>query len=97
MKLNHYKFKIILFFFCFSFLTVNGKNQDNKGNPIPHFLFPQFREGIVIMKTGEKFNAKLNYNMVEERMITELEGIYRYSKNPKSIERIIIEDRMFIP
>jgi hypothetical protein len=35
--------------------------------------------------------------MVEERMITEVEGIYRYSKNPRSIERIFIENRMFVP
>jgi hypothetical protein len=77
--------------------STGSSTQDNKGNPLPHFLFPRFQEGIVIMKDGTKFNALINYNMVEERMITELEGIYRYSKNPQSIERILIENRMFIP
>lgn len=71
--------------------------QDNKGNPLPHFLLPQFKEGIVIMKDGNKFTTLLNYNMVDEKMITEVDGIYRYSKNPKNIERIYLDNRMFIP
>lgn len=90
-------FRTTFIVLSFSVLTISGKTQDNKGNPIPHFLFPQFKEGIVIMKDGQKFNALLNYNMVEERMISELDGIYRYSKNPLSIERILFEDRLFIP
>jgi hypothetical protein len=76
---------------------IGSARQDNKGNPLPHFLFPQFKEGIVIMKDGNKFTTKLNYNMVDEKMVTEVDGIYRYSKNPKNIERIYIENRMFIP
>jgi len=71
--------------------------QDNKGNPLPHFLLPHFKEGIVIMKDGNKFTTLLNYNMVDEKMITEVDGIYRYSKNPKNIERIYLDNRMFIP
>jgi len=84
----------VLFLVVFSF---NVSGQDNKGNPLPHFLFSQFKEGIVIMKDGNKFTSLLNYNMVDEKMITELDGIYRYSKNPQSIERILLENRMFIP
>ena len=90
-------FRTTFIVLSFSVLTISGKAQDNKGNPIPHFLFPQFKEGIVIMKDGQKFTALLNYNMVEERMISELDGIYRYSKNPKSIERVLIDNRLFIP
>jgi hypothetical protein len=78
-------------------LSTGASKQDNKGNPLPHFLFPQFREGIVIMKDGQKFTTLLNYNVVDEKMVTELDGVYRYSKNPASIERIIIDNRTFIP
>ncbi len=78
-------------------LSAGASGQDNKGNPLPHFLFPQFKEGIVVMKDGQKFTTLLDYNVVDERMITELDGVYRYSKNPKSIERIYIENRMFVP
>jgi hypothetical protein len=86
--------KIILLLFLFS-SDLSG--QDNKGNPLPHFLFPSFREGLVVMKDGKKFSTLLNYNMVDERMITELKGVYRYSKDPKLIDTIYLENRVFIP
>jgi len=78
-------------------LSAGAKDQDNKGKPIPHFLYPKFQEGIVVMKDGQKFNTLINYNMIDEKMITEVEGVYRYSKNPGTIERVIIGDRTFIP
>jgi hypothetical protein len=49
------------------------------------------------MKDGVKFPAKLNYNMVEEKMVTELDGTYRYSTNPHLIESIVMEGRVFVP
>jgi hypothetical protein len=90
--------RTILLVLGMAIISFDGTSrQDNKGNPLPHFLFPQFKDGIVIMKDGQKFNALLNYNMVDEKMVTEVDGVYRYSKNPKNIERIYIENRMFIP
>ena len=79
------------------YLSSDLTGQDINGNPLPHFLFPSFIEGIVIMKDGVKFPAMLNYNMVEEKMVTELDGTYRYSTNPHLIESIVIEDRVFVP
>ena len=79
------------------FLSFDLSGQDNKGNPLPHFLFPSFKEGRVIMKDGKNFSTLLNYNMVEEKMITELDGVYRYSKNPLLIDTIYLENRVFIP
>jgi hypothetical protein len=49
------------------------------------------------MRDGQKFPSILNYNMVEEKMITELDGVYRYSKNPNLIGQISIGDRVFVP
>jgi hypothetical protein len=81
----------------FIVLSFNLSGQDNKGNPLPHFLFPSFKEGRVIMKDGKNFSTLLNYNLLEEKMITELDGIYRYSKNPLYIDTIYLENRVFIP
>ena len=67
------------------------------GNPLPHFLFPSFKEGVVLMKDGQKFNAILNYNIVDEKMVTEVNGVYRYSKDPKLIDVIYLENRVFVP
>ena len=79
------------------FLSADLQGQDNQGNPLPHFLFPSFREGLVKMKDGSNFSTLLNYNMVDEKMITELNGVYRYSKDPQLIDTIILEKRVFVP
>lgn len=81
----------------FIVLSFNLSGQDNKGNPLPHFLFPSFKEGLVIMKDGKIFSSLLNYNMVEEKMIIELNGTYRYSKNPQLIDTIHLGNRVFVP
>ncbi len=91
--LNFVRWQLVLIFIFPAVIS----GQDNKGNPLPHFLFPSFREGEVLMKDGQRFPAMLNYNMVEEKMITELNGEYRYSKNPSLIDKITIGDRIFIP
>jgi len=97
MKSNLSSLKPILLTLVIVLLSFDLSGQDNKGNPIPHFLFPSFREGRVIMKDGNNFTTLLNYNMVEERMITELNGIYRYSKDPKLMDSIQLENRVFVP
>jgi hypothetical protein len=91
--LNYLKWQLVCTFIFPAFIS----GQDNKGNPLPHFLFPSFMEGEVQMKDGQRFPAILNYNMVEEKMITELNGVYRYSKNPSLIDKITIGDRTFVP
>ncbi len=97
MKSTISSLKITLLTLVIVLFSFNLSGQDNKGNPLPHFLFPTFIEGRVIMKDGSNFTTLLNYNMVEERMITELDGIYRYSKNPKLIDTIHLENRVFVP
>ena len=97
MKLIHSSLKATLFTLFIVFLSFDLSGQDNNGNPLPHFLFPSFKRGLVIMKTGEKFSALLNYNMVDEKMITEINGTYKYSKNPQLIDSIYLENRVFVP
>jgi hypothetical protein len=97
MKSVSIPLKATLFTLSVIILSFDLSGQDNKGNPIPHFLFPSFRDGTVIMKDGKNFNTLLNYNMVEEKMITEVNGIYRYPKNVRLIDSIYLEDRVFVP
>jgi hypothetical protein len=49
------------------------------------------------MKDGKKFSALLNYNIVDEKMVTEINGQYRYSKDPKLIDSIHLGNRVFVP
>lgn len=97
MKSSKNVLKSLLFTLLIVILPLNSAGQDKNGNPLPHFLFPSFKEGVVIMKDGQKFTALLNYNMIEEKMITEADGVYRYSKNPGLIDQIHLENRVFFP
>ncbi len=40
-----------------------------KGKEISHYLFPEFVQGTVLMKNGQKNPAKLNYNAASEEMV----------------------------
>jgi hypothetical protein len=97
MKLLKYSLKFVTFTLLFAFISFDILAQDNKGNPIPQFLFPGFTKGVVIMKSGSSFSSFLNYNMVDEIMVTELNGIYRYSTRPQEIDTIFLEYRKFVP
>ena len=94
--INSY-FKTTLFALLIVILSLDLSGQDNQGNPLPHFLFPSFKEGLVIMKDGKNFSALLNYHMVDEKIITELNGTYRYSKDPQLMDTIYLENRIFVP
>ncbi|MFZ2285906.1 MAG: hypothetical protein WAV93_02875 [Bacteroidales bacterium] len=81
-------------------LTVDAPVASAQGSgnkTLPHFLFPEFREGVVIMKADKPFSTRLNYNMLEQRMVTEFNGAYRYSKDPALIDSVLIENRVFAP
>lgn len=70
-----------------------GQNENN----LPHFLFPEFKEGVTLMKDGKSFISLLNYNTVDEMMVTKLNGTYRYATRLNEIDTIVIEKRKFIP
>jgi len=71
--------------------------QDNSARPLPQFIFPGFERGIIKMKDGTRVSAILNYNMVDELMVTYLNEAYRSSKNTKEIDTIYLQNRVFVP
>ncbi len=97
MKLSYIVLRSMGSMLIFLLIPVNGLAQDNKGNPLPHFLFPKFTEGIIKMKNGTVFNAVLNYNMANEMMVSELNGIYRSANNPREFDTIYLQNRTFVP
>jgi hypothetical protein len=70
-----------------------------KDQEIAHYLFPEFSQGIILMKAGEKKQALLNYNSLTEEMIFENNG-RKLAIAPGEIARIdtvYINGRKFIP
>ncbi|MBE0667382.1 MAG: hypothetical protein IH593_06860 [Bacteroidales bacterium] len=49
------------------------------------------------MKDGKVFTSKLNYNMAEELMISELNGVYRSANDPGNFDTIYLQNRTFVP
>jgi hypothetical protein len=97
MKLSDYLIRTGAGTLLFALISINVLAQDNKGNPLPHFLFPKFNEGIIKMKNGTVFNAILNYNMANEMMVSELNGTYRSANNPREFDTIYLQNRTFVP
>ena len=57
-----------------------------------HYLFPEFTQGVILMKTGTRNDALLNYNSLTEEMIFENNG----QKRAIGINEILLVDTVFI-
>lgn len=86
---------LLTMIFC---LKINITSQTESGNSkFPNLLFPEFINGIVKMKSGEAYSAKLNYNMVTEEMIFDQQGAFMALLKPEIVDTVIIQGRKFIP
>jgi hypothetical protein len=63
----------------------------------PHYLFPEFTKGTVLIKAGKPKELKMNYNLLTEEMIFEYPGKYLALTNIETIDTVIIQGRKFIP
>lgn len=63
-----------------------------------HYIFPEFTQGVVLMKSGVKNEALLNYNSVTEEMIFEKRGtkLAIAETDLRLIDTVFIEDAKFI-
>ena len=87
-------------FYCIliSALIFISSNAQPKYHEISHYLFPEFTQGFVLMKAGEKNEYLLNYNSLTEEMIFENKGIKLAiaQKELARIDTVYIKDRKFI-
>ncbi|HBC78726.1 MAG TPA: hypothetical protein DCZ51_08845 [Bacteroidales bacterium] len=86
---------VLLIVFCFLFPEIKG--QSGTSNTLPQFLFPGFTKSLVKMKDGRKMTATLNYNMVDEEMIFDQNGVYMALEKPQEIDTIYLQNRRFVP
>lgn len=61
-----------------------------------YFLFPEFKQGIVLLKTGMQISTMLNYNCFTEKMIYEDGGKKLAIKNIHDIDTVYINNRKFL-
>lgn len=65
---------------------------------VSHYLFPEFREGVVLMKDGRRNPAKLNYNAASEEMVfMQNKQILAISEPSLSqVDTVFFNDRKFV-
>lgn len=56
-------------------LVANSFFAQEKSSTSAHYLFPEFKQGVVLMKSGKKNEALLNYNLVTQEMIFDQKGV----------------------
>jgi hypothetical protein len=78
-------------------ITIQLTAQTNSDENFSQYMFPGFTKGLVRMKTGESFNAVLNYNTVTENMVWEKDGKLLDLANMESVDTIFLQNRKFIP
>ena len=76
--------------------AVTGFSQTNL-MPVTHYVFPEFKKGIVLMKNGSENEAILNYNSLTEEMIFETRGTKLALGQLETIDTVFIGDRKFVP
>ena len=81
-----------------SCLIVVSAYTQPKQKEISHYLFPEFTEGLILLKTGEKYDVLLNYNALTEEVIFEDKGKkLAIAKNVvEIIDTVFIKERKFI-
>jgi len=88
--------KRILVIFLLNLVLFSSFAQ-NRGVELSHYIFPEFKNGTVLMKSGQQHQALLNYNTLSEEMIFEDKGRkLAISKEEKEkVDTVFIEGRKF--
>lgn len=86
---------LLLIILCTGFTA--GAQTNDKPVKLVHYALDSFRNGHVRMKSGETHNQVLNYNLVTQEMIFELNGNYLAIANPREVDTVYIGQRKFIP
>ncbi len=88
--------KTIFLVMLISFLLSNSYAQ-KKRVEIYHYVFPEFVKGTVLMKSGLKNEAMLNYNALTEEMIFDKNGKKLAMGLLSEIDTVYIDGRKFFP
>jgi hypothetical protein len=77
-------------------LLVSVANSQEQKVAVTHYLFPQFTKGVILMKTGLKNEASLNFNSLTEEMIFENNGVKLALDKLDQVDTVYIAGRKFI-
>ena len=64
---------------------------------LSHYVLDSFTTGNVLLKSGARYNQKLNYNALTGEMIFDADGKYLAIAEPQNVDTVFIQDRTFVP
>lgn len=88
--------KRVVYLLIMNVLVVAGYSQV-KVLELSHYLFSEFTKGVVLMKTGIKNEALLNYNSLTEEMIFDNKGTKLALGQLEQVDTVFIQGRKFFP
>ena len=88
--------KRVFFFLVFN-LSLSAAYSQSEVIEDYHYLFPEFTQGVVLMKSGTKNIAMLNYNLVTEEMVFDDKGKkFSFGKEEQElVDTVFIKGRKF--
>ena len=87
-----------IFFLSILCLFFTASYSQNVEVIISHYLFPQFTEGIVLMKDGKKSTLSLNFNSLTEEMVFKGDSkVLAITKGEiELVDTVYIKNRKFV-
>jgi hypothetical protein len=95
-KIKLSKTRVVMALIIFILVPQVNAQTDTLKN-LPNLLLPHFTRSIVVMKSGEKRTAALNYNLVDQEMVFMQKNLYWILDEPQLIDTIYMANRMFVP
>ncbi len=87
-----------LLYLAFCLLQANLLSAQNEpGVALSHYVFPEFREGVVKKKSGAENKALLNYNSITQEMIFDKDNQKYALSEINTIDTVYIDKTKFIP
>ena len=89
--------KLVYTILIFNLMVISSFAQ-SKTVELSHYIFPEFTQGVVLMKSGEKVKALLNYNSLTEEMVYIDNGtkLALTDKSLATIDTVFIKDKKFV-
>ena len=83
-----------LLIYCLSFISTYGQSNTVE---LSHYVFPVFMQGEILLKSGDKYKARINYNSLSEEMIFVENGRKLAIKQDQleMLDTVFIADRKF--
>lgn len=81
--------------YCLSLTSSYGQSSTVE---LSHYVFPLFMQGEILMKSGDKYKVRINYNSLSEEMIFEEMGkkLAINQDQLDMLDTVFIADRKFI-